>query len=54
MCCFKPWDKAKDIGLSNQDGDEAFVQCLDPCKYTSGDTAVFIIKCISIIKYLII
>ncbi len=36
----------KDIELSNRDGTEAFVQCLDPCKYTNGGTVVFKIECI--------
>lgn len=30
----------KDLGLSKEDG-VAYVQCLDPCEYTSGGTVIF-------------
>lgn len=34
------------LGLSrkNDEGDSAFVQCLDPCKYTNGGTVIFKMK----------
>lgn len=34
----------KDLGLSLQDGNKAYVQCLDPCDYTGGGTVVFSIE----------
>jgi len=38
--------KPKDLGLAGEENDEgsAFVQCLDPCKYTGGGTVIFEIK----------
>ncbi|MBA7485993.1 hypothetical protein ES707_21545 [subsurface metagenome] len=38
--------KPKDLGLAGEENGEesAFVQCLDPCKYTGGGTVVFEIK----------
>jgi uncharacterized repeat protein (TIGR04076 family) len=30
--------RAKDLGLSKGDSDEAYVQCLDPCDITGGGT----------------
>lgn len=38
--------KSKDLGLAGEENDEesAFVQCLDPCKYTGGGTVIFEIK----------
>jgi len=38
--------KPKDLGLEREENGEevAFVQCLDPCKYTGGGTVVFEIK----------
>ncbi len=30
--------KAKDLGLSRGDSEEAYVQCLDPCDLTEGGT----------------
>lgn len=34
----------KGLGLSQQDENTAYVQCLDPCDYTNGGTVVFSIK----------
>lgn len=31
---------AKKLGLAKE-GDKAFLQCLDPCRYTGGETVVF-------------
>ncbi len=36
--------KPEELGLGNK--KEAFVQCLDPCKYTGGGTVVFKIKAV--------
>lgn len=38
--------KPKALGLAREENGEgsAFVQCLDPCKYTGGGTVVFEIK----------
>lgn len=38
--------KPKDLGLAGEGSDKenAFVQCLDPCKYTGGGTVIFEIK----------
>jgi len=38
--------KPKGLGLAKEKNDEgsAFVQCLDPCKYTGGGTVIFEIK----------
>jgi uncharacterized repeat protein (TIGR04076 family) len=36
--------KAKDLGLSRGDSDEAYVQCLDPCEITGGGTVRFSIS----------
>ena len=33
----------KEIGLARE-GDKAYVQCLDPCKYTGGGTVIFEIE----------
>jgi uncharacterized repeat protein (TIGR04076 family) len=30
----------KELGLAKE-GDEAYVQCLDPCEYTGGGTVTF-------------
>ena len=37
---------AKELGLSKQSGEDnkAYVQCLDPCKYTGGGTVIFEIE----------
>ncbi len=32
-----------ELGLANE-GDKAYVQCLDPCKYTGGGTVIFEIE----------
>lgn len=32
--------KAKDLGLSWGDSEEAYVQCLDPCEVTKGGTVI--------------
>jgi len=37
--------KPKDLGLNKKDDDNAaYVQCLDPCKFTGGGTVIFQIK----------
>lgn len=37
--------KPIDLGLNKEDDDNtAYVQCLDPCKYTGGGTVIFQIK----------
>jgi uncharacterized repeat protein (TIGR04076 family) len=33
--------KAKDLGLSRGNSEEAYVQCLDPCEITGGGTVRF-------------
>jgi uncharacterized repeat protein (TIGR04076 family) len=33
--------KAKDLGLSRDGSDKAYVQCLDPCEITGGGTVLF-------------
>ena len=33
--------KAKELGLSRGDSEEAYVQCLDPCDITGGGTVRF-------------
>lgn len=33
--------KARDLGLSQGDSEEAYVQCLDPCEITGGGTVRF-------------
>jgi uncharacterized repeat protein (TIGR04076 family) len=33
--------RAKDLGLSRGDSEEAYLQCLDPCEITSGGTVRF-------------
>ena len=33
--------KAKDLGLSGPEEGKAYVQCLDPCHFTDGGTAIF-------------
>ena len=33
--------KAKDLGLSKDDSDKAYLQCLDPCEITGGGTVRF-------------
>ncbi|MBC7231559.1 MAG: TIGR04076 family protein [Actinobacteria bacterium] len=33
----------KDLGLCRE-GDEAFLQCLDPCGHTGGGTALFAVR----------
>ena len=33
----------KDLGLAKE-GNKAFIQCLDPCKYTGGGTVIFEIQ----------
>lgn len=35
----------KSIGLAKE-GNKAYVQCLDPCKYTGGGTVIFEIEVI--------
>jgi uncharacterized repeat protein (TIGR04076 family) len=35
--------KPTDLGLA-ESGDNAYVQCLDPCQYTGGGTVVFEIE----------
>lgn len=35
--------KPKELGLAKE-GNKAFVQCLDPCKYREGGTVVFEIE----------
>jgi uncharacterized repeat protein (TIGR04076 family) len=36
----------KELGLAKQSGEDnkAYVQCLDPCKYTGGGTVIFEIE----------
>lgn len=31
----------KSLGLAREDVQKAYIQCLDPCKYTGGGTVVF-------------
>lgn len=31
----------KSLGLAKEDVQKAYIQCLDPCKYTDGGTVVF-------------
>ena len=38
--------ESKKIGLA-KDGNRAYVQCLDPCKYTGGGTVIFEIEVVS-------
>lgn len=33
--------KPKALGLSRKDGEEAYLQCLDPCEITGGGTVRF-------------
>ena len=44
--------RPEDLGLAKpgSDGKSAFVQCLDPCKYTKGGTVFFEIRAINIEK----
>ncbi|MEE9611238.1 MAG: TIGR04076 family protein [Desulfatiglandales bacterium] len=35
--------KPRDLGLS-RGGEKAYIQCLDPCKYTGGGTVIFEIE----------
>jgi len=33
--------KARDLGLSQGESEESYVQCLDPCEMTGGGTVCF-------------
>ncbi len=35
---------SKELGLAKEDENIAYVQCLDPCHYTSGGTVIFEIE----------
>lgn len=39
--------KAKDLGLSRANSQEAYVQCLDPCEITGGGTVRFEISVVT-------
>jgi uncharacterized repeat protein (TIGR04076 family) len=43
--------RAKDLGLSRDDSEEAYVQCLDPCEITGGGTVRFEISRIDESEY---
>lgn len=32
------------LGLSSEDENTAYVQCLDPCEYTGGGTVIFSVE----------
>lgn len=32
---------SESLGLAKEDVQKAYIQCLDPCKYTGGGTVVF-------------
>jgi len=40
--------KAKDLGISKGDSEEAYLQCLDPCEITGGGTVRFEISKVDI------